>query len=143
MASKDIILLLILDSYQCHMMASIVHNIQELGIEVKQIPGGCTFLCQPVDVRFNIPFKAHVQKIWIKWLINEGINQGTRSLLSRCDIEMRVDKAMGQMKEEQWIILNQKTGFEWFEKGEGEGVMGGKGLFKYNLTFIYLFDIII
>ncbi len=52
-APEDIILLLILDSYQCHMMASVVYKIQELGVEVKHIPGGCTSLCQPVDVEFN------------------------------------------------------------------------------------------
>ena len=37
--------LLILDSYRCHMMALVVTRIQELGIEVKHIPGGCTSLC--------------------------------------------------------------------------------------------------
>jgi hypothetical protein len=59
-APKDIIPLLILDSYQCHMMASVVYKIQELGVEVKQIPGGCTSLCQQVDVGFNKPFKSRV-----------------------------------------------------------------------------------
>ena len=42
--------LLLLDSYRCHMMASVVMRINELGVEVQQIPGGCTDLCQPVDV---------------------------------------------------------------------------------------------
>ncbi len=60
MAPEDIIPLLILDSYQCHMMASVVYKIQELGVEVKHIPGGCTSLCQPVDIGFNKPFKSHV-----------------------------------------------------------------------------------
>ncbi len=54
-APDDTIPLLILDSYQCHMMASVVYKIQELGFEVKHIPGGCTSLCQPVDVGFNNP----------------------------------------------------------------------------------------
>ncbi len=55
-APDDIVPLLILDSYQCHMMASVVYKIQELGVEVKDIPGGCTSLRQPVDVGFNKPF---------------------------------------------------------------------------------------
>ena len=42
--------LLLFDSYRCHMMASVVMRINELGVEVQQIPGGCTDLCQPVDV---------------------------------------------------------------------------------------------
>jgi hypothetical protein len=54
-APEDIILLLILDSYQRHMMASVIYKIQELGVEVKHIPGRCTSLCQPVDVEFNKP----------------------------------------------------------------------------------------
>ncbi len=42
-APDDIILHLILDRYQqCHMMASVVYKIQELGVEVKHIPGRCT-----------------------------------------------------------------------------------------------------
>ncbi len=65
-APDDIIPLLILDSYRCHMMASVVCKIQELGVEVKHIPGGCTSLCQPVDVGFNKPFKSCVRKMWIK-----------------------------------------------------------------------------
>jgi hypothetical protein len=60
-APKDVIPLLILDSYQCYMMASVVTWIQELGIEVKHIPGGCTSLCQPVDIGFNKPFKDRLR----------------------------------------------------------------------------------
>jgi len=58
--TEHVIPILILDSYFCHMMASVVTKIQELGIEVKHIPGGCTSLCQPVDVGFNKPFKDRV-----------------------------------------------------------------------------------
>jgi hypothetical protein len=50
MAPDNIVPLLVLDSYQCHMMASVVQRIQELGVEVKHIPGGCTSLCQPVNI---------------------------------------------------------------------------------------------
>jgi hypothetical protein len=31
---------LLLDSYRCHMMASIVNNIQDLGVEILHISGG-------------------------------------------------------------------------------------------------------
>jgi hypothetical protein len=88
MAPEDIILipLLILNSYQCHMMASVVYKILELGVEVKHIPGGCTSLCQPVDVGFNEPFKSCVQKMWIKWLIAKGVNKSTTSLPTRRNV---------------------------------------------------------
>ncbi len=87
-------------------MASVVHKIHELGIEVKHIPDRCTSLCQPVNVGFNEPFKYRIRKMWIKWLNNKGINQGTTNLPMRRDIAISVDKVMGQMKEERRIIWN-------------------------------------
>ena len=42
--------LLMLDSYKCHMLALVVHTIQQLGMDVKHIPGGFVSLSQPVDV---------------------------------------------------------------------------------------------
>ena len=59
-APENVVPLLILDSYHCHMMGSVIQQIQELGVEVQHIPGGCTFLCQPVDVGFNKPFKDRI-----------------------------------------------------------------------------------
>ena len=34
--------ILFLDSYHCHMMNLVVNAIQDLGVEVNHIPGGCT-----------------------------------------------------------------------------------------------------
>ncbi len=55
--------------------------------------------------------------------------KGTTSLPTRRNVAVWVDKAMCQMKEERWIIKNLwlKTGFKWFCKGEGEGVLGVLG----------------
>jgi hypothetical protein len=54
----------------------------------------------------------------------DQVEEGITSLLMRHNVAVWVDKAMAQMKEEQWIIKNSwlKTGFEWFDKQEGEGV---------------------
>ncbi len=100
MTPEDIIPLLILDSYQYHMMASVIYKIQDLGVELKHIPGGCTSLCQPDDAGFNKPFKSHIQKMWIKWMIEERIREDTMSSPTRRGIAVWVDKAMAQMKEE-------------------------------------------
>ena len=59
-APDGIIPTLFLDSYRCHMMSSVVDLIQALGVEVEHIPGGCTYLCQPVDVGVNKPFKKQL-----------------------------------------------------------------------------------
>jgi len=39
------------------MTASVVMLINELGVEVQHIPGGCTVVCQPVDVGVAKPLK--------------------------------------------------------------------------------------
>ena len=57
MAPDHVIPILVLDMYQCHIIALVVQIIQELGVEVKHIPGRCTSLCQPFNVGFNKPFK--------------------------------------------------------------------------------------
>jgi hypothetical protein len=64
-ATYEIVPLLALDSYQCHMMASVVQMIQELGVEVKHITGVCTPLCQPVNIAFNKPFKDCMRRQWM------------------------------------------------------------------------------
>ena len=76
-APDHVVPILILDMYRCHMMSSVVQMIQELGVEVQHIPGGCTSLCQPVDVGFNKPFKDWMQKQWMSWMMNEGVVHGT------------------------------------------------------------------
>ncbi len=62
-------------------------------------------------------------------MIAEGVQEGTTSSPTRRDVAVWVDKAMTKMKEKQQIIKNAwlKTGFEWFDKEEGEGVLGELG----------------
>ena len=58
-APENVVPLLVLDSYQCHMMALFISSIQKLGVEVEHIPGGCTSLCQP-NVGINRSQKANI-----------------------------------------------------------------------------------
>jgi hypothetical protein len=118
-APDDVVPLLVLDSYQCHMMASVVEMIQELGVEVKHIPGGCTPLCQPVIVGFNKPFKDCMRRKWTLWMMSKGIVHGTTSQPVRCDVVNWVNNAMREMRREIEIVQNawKKMGYEWFVKG--------------------------
>lgn len=115
-APEDVIPILILDSYRCHMMASVVQRIQDLGVEVIHIPGGCTSLCQPVDVGFNKPFKDRVRRLWTEWMVSEGIVDGATKSPSRLLVAGWVDTVMAMMSAETTIIRNawMKTGYEWF-----------------------------
>ena len=116
-APEGIIPLLILDSYRCHMMASVVHRIQEMGVEVIHIPGGCTGLCQPVDVGFNKPFKDRIRKRWIEWMIADGLATGTTTSPTRKVVAEWIDAVITDKRNEATIVKNawKKTGYEWFE----------------------------
>ena len=75
--------LLFLDSYRCHMMESVVSCIQDLGVEVKHIPGGCTGKCQPVDVGIGKPLKNRIKNSWEDWMMEEGIDQAVTKPVDR------------------------------------------------------------
>ena len=115
-APDHVVPILILDMYRCHMMSSVVQMIQELGVEVQHIPGGCTSLCQPVDVGFNKPFKDRMRRQWMNWMTNEGVVHGTTSPPARLDVAKWVHNAMLEMKERGDIIRNawKRHDYEWF-----------------------------
>jgi hypothetical protein len=99
------------------MRALVVHRIQEMGVEVIHIPGGCTGLCQSVDVGFNKPFKDCIRQLWIDWMIGEGLATGTMTLPTRKVVAEWIDAVMTGMQSENTIIKNawRKTGYEWFQ----------------------------
>jgi hypothetical protein len=87
------------------MMALVVHRIQEMGVEVIHIPGGCTGLCQPVDVGFNKPFEDRVRRLW------------TETTPTRKVVAEWIDAVLTEMRSETTIVKNawMKTGYEWFQ----------------------------
>jgi hypothetical protein len=64
--------ILFLDSYRCHMMSSVVGAIENLGVQVEHIPGGCTGLCQPIGVAIGKPLKNTVRRMWEVWMVEQG-----------------------------------------------------------------------
>ena len=88
---------LILDAYRCHLMSSVVDRIQKLGIEVIHIPGGCTGLCQPLDVGVNKPSKYHVWARWEEWMINGIKATGIGSLPSQEEVSAWVAEVLLEM----------------------------------------------
>ena len=111
--------------------------IQELSVEVQHIPGGCTSLCQPVDVGFNKPFKDQMRRQWFNWMINKGAFHGTTSPPLRLDVAKWVDAAMLEMKGEGKIICNasKRHGYSGLTTTLGSKMqvaktMGLRGLFE-------------
>ena len=66
--------LILLDSYCCHMMASVVNVINDLGVQIETIPGGCTGLCQPIDIGIGKALKSRARHLWEEWMIDEGVD---------------------------------------------------------------------
>jgi hypothetical protein len=54
------------------MMASVVQRVRTLGVEVQHIPGGCTGICQPVDVGIRKPLKNQVTHCWEDRMVEKG-----------------------------------------------------------------------
>jgi hypothetical protein len=89
------------------MMASVVCKIQDLGVEVEHIPGGCTALCQPVDIGINKPFKNRLRNQWEGWMIKEGLANGTASPPTREDIVRWTPYAVANLSSQ---IVNKRLG---------------------------------
>lgn len=90
-APDGIVPMLLLDSYRCHLMSSVVHAIQDIGVEVVHVPGGCTGLAQPLDVGYNKPLKNRVRRQWEHYMIEEGIG-------------MDVTKPPTRQQVAQWVL---------------------------------------
>ena len=54
-------------------MALVLTWIIELGVKVQHIPGGCTSLCQPGELRVAKPLKDKLRYQWDSWMIKEEI----------------------------------------------------------------------
>ena len=96
--------------------------IQELGVEVEHIPGGCTCLCQPVDVGINKPFKKCIRDLWQTWMMgdmSQGTTTVTVSALTRELIRDWCIDAYKQMQSEMNIIQNawRHGEYTWFAEG--------------------------
>jgi hypothetical protein len=90
---------LFLDSFRCHMMRPVVQACQDLGVQVEHIPGGCTFLCQPVDIGVNKPLKCKIRKLWQEWMILDGLSTGFMRPPSRKHIAQWVSTAKDLLTE--------------------------------------------
>ena len=113
-APQNVVPLLFLDSYHCHMMNSVVNAIQDLGVEVEHICVGCTSLCQPVDIGINKPFKAFLCKAWEKWMIDKGIGYGMTSPQTRELIAKWAVYAKDQIKETHLRNVWRHEPYSWF-----------------------------
>ena len=86
--------LLLLDSYRCHMMASVINRIEELGCQVEHIPAGCTGMAQPVDVGVNKPFKNAIRERSERFLLTQICNRQPLKAPSRGTVATWIHQAL-------------------------------------------------
>ena len=97
------------------MMAGVVTRIQNLGVEVVHIPGGCTSLCQPVDIGVNKPFKNRLRsEQWQTWMINEDLQHGTTSAPTRALIIQWCHFAMNDLPAQMVRNAWRHAEYSWF-----------------------------
>jgi hypothetical protein len=120
--------ILFLDSYRCHMMASVVQRVQDIGVEVIHIPGGCTGVCQPVDVGIGKPFKDRVTCCWENWMVESGgLEEEKTKTPSRQELSEWVIKGLKSIG--TTIVRNswRRHGFSYFPGEDSIGSDDGHG----------------
>lgn len=106
----DIIPVLILDAFSVHMLTSVVAKVESLGCDVIFIPGGCTYLCQPVDVGINRPFKRELSAQWEDWVEQNGTDM---QCPSRRDVAEWVINSCANIPKSTVKSAWKKKGFSW------------------------------
>jgi hypothetical protein len=106
LAPPTIVPLILLDLYQCHIMALVVNVIQDLGCQVVHIPGGCTKLVQPLEVGYNKPFKTHICVCWEEHMIN-NMHRNESILMPSClDVSAWVTEAYWDLEKSPIVRMH-------------------------------------
>ena len=99
--------LLLLDSYKCHTMASVTGSIEALGVQIEIIPGGCTGLCQPVDVGIGKPLKSRARHLWEEWMIDQcTTNNGQSRPPSRLLMSQWISDSVNRLRRSDTLVRN-------------------------------------
>ena len=80
-------------------MGSVVQLIENAGIQVEHIPGGCTSLCQPIDIGINKPLKNRVRHDWEEWMMSQGAGTAVFKPPSRKELSTWIVTSLQSMTE--------------------------------------------
>jgi hypothetical protein len=105
---------LFLDEFSAHSTAEFLSKLESIGVQLKLIPGGCTWLVQPVDVGIGKPFKDRVRAKWWEWMIEMVQDDALVPSPSRELVQKWTHETWESMPEE--IVRNswRKTDLSWF-----------------------------
>ena len=111
--SVGIIPILFLDSFSVHLLGSISDAIQNLGVEIEFIPGGCLGLVQPIDVGINKPFKSNMKKLYTDFIMGQDPDGQIRGA-TRIEVSGWILEAVGQISEATTKNVWRKTGYSYY-----------------------------
>ena len=61
--------ILVLDSFRGHLTNDVNAAMKKINVCPAVIPGGCTFLLQPLDVSINKPMKDRARQLWQEYML--------------------------------------------------------------------------
>ena len=117
--------LLLLDSYKCHTMASVTGELEALGIQVEIIPGGCTGMCQPIDVGIGKPLKTRARHLWEEWMVAECVDGRASRPPSRLQMSQWIADSVQQIRSSESIGRNSWRHHEYSYFPNEETVAAG------------------
>ena len=95
-------------------MSSVVHAIQDLGIEVEHIPGGCTGLVQPLDVGVNKPLKNRIRRKWEEYMLEEGLAMTVSKPPTRQQMATWITECLDDLSEYIVKAAWRRNGYSYF-----------------------------
>ena len=116
--SDGIVPYLLLDSYKCHLMSSVIHAIQDLRIEVDHIPGGCTGLVQSLDVGVNKPLKNQIRRRWEEYMLEEGLAMTVSKPPTQQQMATRVMECLDDLGKHIIKAAWRRKGYSYFPQEE-------------------------
>ena len=99
----------------------VVNEIQDLGCQVEHIPGGCTGLCQPVDIGINKPFKDRVYNSWEAFLMQQDMRLQWLDSPSCKNLSNWIVSAVNDIPPSIVKKAWRRAGFSYFPLEESEG----------------------
>jgi hypothetical protein len=63
--------LLLWDAFSAHFTSEVVDLAKELNIILEKVPPRYTWICQPADVCWMKPFKSHLRRLWLEFVLNQ------------------------------------------------------------------------
>jgi hypothetical protein len=63
--------LLLWDDFSGHWRKDVIIYARLINVHLMKVPAGYTYVCQPADVAWNRPFKNHLRKEWIAFLLSQ------------------------------------------------------------------------